>query len=797
MQKNLLRRLGLGLGLSFGAAGASLAAALRRPLPRMQGSLRLAGLGARATVLRDRWGIPHIYAEGLGDLFLAQGYVHAQDRLWQLELHRRTGHGRLAELFGPIAVDADRYLRTLGFSHVARRELALLDEHARLALESYAHGINLFVEQQRGRLPLEFTLLRAEPEPWQPLDSLVWAKVMSLNLCNNWSLEILRARIVAAVGAERADQLEPHYPDEHPLTVPAGASYSPSIGAGTLELAEQAERFGGGSPDTPQGSNAWAVAGTRSTSGKPLLASDPHLGLQLPPLWYEIHLDAPGYRVIGASLPATPGVVIGHNERIAWGVTNGMVDTQDLYLEQVHPDDPTRYRVGDGWEQAELLREEIRVRGKPQPLVEEVHRTRHGPVVSRLDAGAAQPLALRWAALEPGRLVEAVFKLNCAQDWAGFRAALQAWDSPPQNFVYADVEGHIGYALAGRVPLRAPGHDGRLPVPGWEDSYEWRGFVPAHELPYSLDPEEGLIVSANNRIVDRRCGHELHGEWYSGYRARRVGSLLKATPRHDTQSFGAIQMDLLSLPGLELARLVARLTPADPVARRARDLLARWDGVLDAARPEGAIYAATRYHLLRRAFAEVEPDLATIVGLGPFAALPANHLLTRALPQVLQQAAGQNGAAPSTLLADAFAQAIAELRSRYGDDVVRWVYGRGHRIAIRHPLGMLPALGKLLNRGPISVGGDIDTVCMGHIPRDSAHGAVLVAPSYRLICDTSDWDASSSLLPGGQSGHPGSRRYGDQIGQWRRGERHPLLWNRAQVEAAAEARLVLEPVGGH
>src|SRR5262245_37538772 len=380
------KRIGTTAGLLFGAAaglaGVGVMAALRRPLPRTSGTLVLPELKAPVQVLRDRWGVPHIYARGNADLFMAQGYVHAQDRLWQMEFNRRTGHGQLAEIFGPVALDSDRFLRVMGFSRVARREAELLAGETRVAVEAYVRGVNAYIATHARRLPVEVTLLRLRPRPWEPADVLVWGKIMAHTLCENWTDEILRARIVATVGAERAAALEPSYLGDHPLIVPPGVTYQPDIGADALHGATAVAHFvsqGGG-----QGSNNWVVGGGRSASGMPLLANDPHLALRTPSLWYEVHLNGGDYHVIGASLPGSPGIIIGHNERIAWGVTNGMNDVQDLYIERFDPADPTRYEFKGQWQRAEVVREEIGIRGRSQPHVEEVRITRHGPIISPL-----------------------------------------------------------------------------------------------------------------------------------------------------------------------------------------------------------------------------------------------------------------------------------------------------------------------------------------------------------------------------------------------------------------------------
>jgi len=799
-------RLGRAIGISVGAiaalAGVGALVALRRPLPRTNGRIKLPGLRARVEVRRDRWGIPHIYAEHNEDLFCALGYVHAQDRLWQMEMHRRIGHGRLAEIFGPVAIDSDRFIRTLGFSRIARREATLLDDETATLMTAYLRGVNALIEHTGNRLPLEFTLLGIQPQPWELTDLLVWPKMMSLTLAANWMQELLQAQIVATVGIERASALLPRYPEDGPLTIPAGAHYTPDMGAAALQLASEAAFFTG-ETETPQGSNAWVVAGKRTTSGRPLLANDPHLNLSLPNLWYQVHLEGGDFHVAGATIPATCGVIIGHNQRIAWGVTNARTDNQDLFIERFDPADPLRYRWRDEWLTAELVQETITVKGQAEPVVIDVRITRHGPIIDPV-AGALRgetpasgeesiALALQWTALEPSALTRAVLRLNRARNWEEFRAALTDWDTPPQNFIYADIDGHIGYCLAGRLPVRRRS-DGMLPVPGWNGEYEWEGMIPFAELPSQLDPPNGAIVTANHRITaeDRPTSAPIHGSWLNPYRAQRIQDLLAATKQHDARSFARIQNDVLSLPGKALVEQVARLNLEPGMEQRVRDLFVTWDGQLRAESVGGAIYEGLRYHLLRIVYQELADLFRVPAALGTFSVLPANIYLERALPMILTRMATQpldqpdewlgNGRTWGGVLRAALARTAAELRERLGPDPTRWQYGRIHSLTLRHPLGSVPALTPLFNRGPWPMGGDIDTVNHCYIPRDTAGMQIYNAPSVRFILDLNDWDASRAILPAGQSGHPASPHYADMTAAWRAGAYHPLLWTRPAVE---------------
>lgn len=812
------RTVGVAAGVMAGITGFGLTAALRRPLPRMRGTLPLPGLAAQVEVRRDRWGVPHIYAAGNTDLFAALGYVHAQDRLWQMELNRRTGHGRLAEIFGSIALSSDTFIRTLGFSRIAAREVDLLNDQTRTMMSAYVDGVNAFLTAHTSRLPLEFTVLGLTPRPWELADMLVWSKIMALNLSANWTSELLHARIVAAVGAERAAMIAPRYPSDAPFSIPLGVAYDPEIGATALRMRAEAAPFTGESGG-PQGSNAWVVNGSRTLSGRPLLANDPHLGLALPGIWYLAHLEGGDYHVTGGTFPGTCGVVIGHNRHIAWGVTNGMTDNQDLFIERFDPNDPLRYQWQGGWERAEVFHEPIVVKGHANPTMVTVRVTRHGPVIDPVAEPVAGPLArpldvaetyrealaLRWTALDPSpTMLQAVLGLNRASNWAEFRTALADWQVPPQNFVYADTQGNIGYALSGRMPLRRQG-DGQLPVPGWDGSHEWYDFIPPDAMPSAYNPPNGMAVTANNQVTapDYPFYDLLKGEWLNPYRAERISQLIVAEERHDQRSFARIQHDVRSLPGLALARLVADLPLEDPTEQKARDLLVAWDGDLHPGSAAGAIYAELRYHFLHIVYAELGSLMLAPAGQGVFATTPANLYLERALPMLLDRIA--TAPRPShtdpwlgaertwdDLLRTALARTVTELRKR-GNDPARWSYGQGHRLMLRHALGSVAALSPIFNRGPWPTGGDIDTVNQAYTPRTSPAGPVYIAPSYRQIIDVGHWDSSRVVLPSGQSGHPASRHYHDMAEAWRTGGYCPMLWSRKAVEEHTTSVLLLEP----
>ncbi|HUS17360.1 MAG TPA: penicillin acylase family protein, partial [Chloroflexia bacterium] len=595
---------------ALAAAGAGLYRRLQRSLPPLEGTL-FCPVAAPVRVVRDSWGIPHIDAQSAADLFTALGYVQAQDRLWQMDVQRRVGAGRLSELFGPVTLANDLLLRRFSIRQAAEADAASLDSETAAVVTAYAAGVNAYLDWARRHraLPAECAILAYEPEPWTPTDCFIWTKVMAWGLGGNWESELVRARLVNHLGAARAAALEPAYPAGQPLTAEPGVAFSglDDLFAGLLDEYEnlvETTGLGGLLQGALPASNNWVVSPARSATGAALLANDPHLPLFMPPVWHLVHLRGGGYDVIGASFPGSPGVVVGHNADIAWGMTNAMVDAQDLYVEQLHPTDPTQVLFDGRWEQAEVRTERIRVRGRPRPVVETVVTTRHGPIINAawdpahgkwLHAGArllnlphlprlrpvAPPtpagaprmaVALRWVALTPAPNLRAVLDLNRAHDWPSFLAAVRQWESPALNMVYADRAGNIGYHLLGRIPLRARGQ-GVLPMPGWTGEHEWQGSIPFDDLPQSYNPPAGYLVTANNRIAGPDYAHFLGREWATGYRARRIADLLETTPRHTLDSFAAIQNDVYTIPGAALARcLTERLAgrPGPPGRRGAR-----------------------------------------------------------------------------------------------------------------------------------------------------------------------------------------------------------------------------------
>jgi penicillin G amidase len=796
----------------------------RRLLPQVAGEIQLAGIEQLVTVVRDRWGVPHIFAKSARDLFFAQGFVHAQDRLWQMELRRRISSGRLAEVFGPGALRRDVFARILGFQRGLDQEWESYDEETRATVSAYAAGVNAFIAGNRDRLPLEFQLAGFEPEAWTHLDVLT--RAVAYNQGGIWPRKILRARLLARLGAERARQLMPTDPDV-PIEVPAGTDYG-WLGADVVadhldslgypfeeDLRRRGLDLAPGAPwmgplpqtagDSAVGSNNWAVDGFKALGGKPLLASDPHLGIAHPSHWYEMHLVGPTYderrfyNVIGCSTPGQPGIVIGHNARIAWGLTNASADIQDVYVEEFDRKDPLRYLTPDGWARAVTIEETFNVRGMSEPEQRTIRVTRHGPVIHASPDGRFG-LALRWTAYQPGSVFLDVLRVNRSANWGEFSDALRRWAAPPMNFLYADVDGNIGHIAAGFYPIRRRGV-GLLPVPGWTNDYEWDGFAPFEHYPQTLNSPSHFVATANERTTSASSPHPVSHEWDAGFRAARIKSRLHEQRRWSLGDMAELQSDVTSLPARTIVPFVLGVVhgDSDRSSSIAADLLRDWDCVLDADSPAAAVYEA----VLHRWFANVfRPRLGDLfpyyVDQSGAVLLAAISMLEHPDPFWLAPAAGDRHAGGADMRDDVLrrcvVEAIAELRKRLGDDPRQWRWGQLHTVYFAHGAARTPALKRLLNVGPFEMPGD------GFTPNNTgqnfrfSYRQVAVA-SYRQLIDLGNFDASLSIHTIGQSGQPESPHYADFAPLWCRGEYHPMLFSRAAVENAAEATLLLQPQG--
>ena len=751
----------------------------------VDGEVSLEGLHEPVTVRRDAWGVPYVEAASLEDLWFAHGVVTAGERLFQIELTLRAANGRLSELFGDRTLDDDRLARTVGFHRAGARIAAGWDERSRAMHARFRAGVRAWAEAMPAA-PLEYTLLDAQP--WVPDDEAVWASAFVLlawGLSGNWDTELLRAWIAGVAGDDLVSRLLPPAPADTPEVVPGALAGS---------LFDATPRAKG------QGSNAWVVAGSRTASGAPLLANDPHLLAVQPGIWLECHLSAPGYRARGVALTFSPGVLLGCTDHHAWGVTNVSGDVQDLFVERLDEGRSGVEREAAS-EPLTVHREEIVVRGEDEPRVLSVGETRHGPLLDTFVSGLLHPshvrmplepaYALSWVGLEHGIRPSLVLDVAQAESFSPFReAALDGLACPGQNVVYADVEGTIGYACTGRYPVRASG-DGTVPVPGWTDDHEWVGWVPSEELPWGIDPGRGFFVSANHRMHDEGYPHLIGHDFHTPWRARRIAQVLASGERHDVAGMAALQVDVVSLSAREnVALLLERVGAGDEAADRlgALALLASWDGAMGVDSTATAIYQTWCGHIARL-------WLVPLLGEEVFGRFHAwrEPFQCGALAGLLR-----DRVLDADLLGEALDVALAELRERLGADAAGWRWGDLHRVALAHPLAAIPGFEELFVALEAGVGGDDQTVMQtGVDARDGGFPAAVI-PSWRAVYDLGDLDRSVGVLPAGNSGNPASAHWNDQAPLWVAGETHPLPFTPAAVEGAsvAVARLVPGTISG-
>ena len=803
----MFRLVGLVLVLAVIAVGAGYLW-LRQTVPSWEGRYAAEAVSAPVTIVRDRDGVPHITGESDADVFFALGFAHAQDRLWQMELSRRAGQGRLSEIFGERTVAADIYLRTLDLYGHATRSIAFLEPETRRILDAYAAGVNAWIERPTGlfepRLPPEFILLRHAPEPWTPADSLVIVKAMAIGLSKNVSSELLRYALATRFTPGEVEELVPPYPGDEPFALPDLADLYPLPREVDVSALPDLSRFEGAS-------NNWVVSGARSVTGKPLLANDPHLGLTAPALWYLAHLtfpggeDGPAGEAIGASLAGTPLIVLGRTDRVAWGFTNHGADVQDLFVEKVNPADPSQYLTPDGWRAFETDTVRISVRGGEDRLIER-KRTRHGPVVPILDPDIARlapeghVFALAWTALDDDdRSMEAGLEAMRARNASGFVAAMAKFRAPPQNVVYADVEGAIGLVSTGLVPRRDPANAvrGRAPVPGWEAVYDWQGMIAPSAMPQAVNPPSGAIATANEKIVSPSFGAFLGHDWEAPWRAERLHALLNGRPIHSLEAFQSYQMDDLSLAMAHIVPLMidaaAAGQPGDP---RVADALARlraWDGRMSAQAAEPLIAMAWLREAMSAVFAD---DLGSLSGLYQGPRVDALSLVLRdgAVRPWCDEAGTAVAETCADVLRSALARALDTLGETYGADPARWQWGVAHPAFSEHrPLGLVPYVGRFFNISVPSPGGPF-TLNRGDLRFGSERPFANVhAASYRSVFDLADLDRSLHMQTSGQSGNPFSPHYDDLAARWAAGEYLPMTTDPAVYRPGALGVTVIAP----
>lgn len=741
---------------------------LYNSLPKTKGKVSLKGLKAEVEIIRDSWGVPHIYGQNEKDLFFACGYVHAQDRMWQMELTRRAGFGRLSEIFGERTLERDKYLRALGLEEAVQKDFDNLTPEMKDLLLAYSRGINSWMDSRKFDWPPEFLILGYRPYPWDMKDSLVIKEMMALLLSVDYQSELGRAKLIKKFGPEKALQIL-----EEGVELP---SYD--MKEGTLPEWLESQNF--------RGSNGWVLSGQRTESGKPLLANDPHLEISLPSIWYEIHLHCPSLNVIGVSFPGIPIIAIGHNDSIAWGVTSSFADVQDLCIEKLNSSQDM-YLDSEGWKPILKKEEKIRVKGRKEAEILEVLWTEQGPIISPHIVSSATPFSLRWTNYKGGRAAESFYLLNKAQTWHEFVKAMVLFDSPSQNFIYADKEGNIGYYLNGKIPRRSK-EAALFPFPGWMEEGKWQGFLEKDEKPTLYNPPEGFIVNANNKIVPDGYPHYVSSNWLVSFRAARIKELLLQRDKHSVESLKEIQNDVFTKEGELLLPYIMEMNVSGGNIEKAQEILRNWDSRVSSGK------AAALYKIFMDIFQEevfrddLGEDFESYKTLFKDRQAGLFRIIAEPLSPWFDKKETQAVETRGDIIKMSLEKAYDWLQKRYGSPD-SWDWMRINPIRFRHSLGEVPLL-KFFNRGPFFMKGDEHTVRVFFLTEAKQYWGA----SYRQVIDLSDFRNSVCVLTSGESGHFLSKYYDDQIPLWLEGQYHSMLFYPDDIKANASETLTLRPL---
>jgi penicillin G amidase len=737
---------------------------VERSIPKTSGTNVLRTLTRDVEVIRDKQGVPHISAANEKDLFIAQGYVQAQDRLFQMDLSRRQASGRLSEVIGGNTVERDKFFRTLGLRRAAEVSYTAYPDETKQILEWYAEGVNAFMDEMKedGSVPVEFMLLGYKPEKWTPIDSLTIGKYMAFDLGGHWQGQAFRYWALKNLREEKAFDLFPSYPED-------ATEILSSIGNLTIDIEDS---FAAAViPPEFNGSNNWVVSGEKTANGKPLLADDPHLSLGTPSIWYQMHLKAPELNVSGVIFAGIPGIILGHNEEIAWGVTNTGPDVQDLYIEQRHGQDPSLFKYNDNWEKATIIEEPIRVKGE-EVIPYEVVITRHGPIISEFanQADDRQALSLRWTALDPSLELQAILNINKAGNWLEFETALEDFHTPTQNFVFAAKDGTIAYKANGKIPIRKKG-DGLLPVPGWDPEYEWEGFIPFGELPSVVNPEKGFAATANNKVIDDSYPYHISHHWAQPYRYMRISQYLEENDDLTIEDMKKLQMDQVNLQASEFVPLfIEALKDKELTSEedQAIKLFQRWEYKDDKSEAAPLLFHFWMNTLSEEMFKnKIPPDM---MKLFESRQMIVDEMLRKArrgeVSSWFDPFGGYEGYLQITLN-----KALEDLQAAYGPDMNEWQWGDYHKVYFEHPISSVsPILERFFNRkDPVSVGGSRVTVQAASYNKEGLvnHGA-----SWRFVIDVANLYEGYHIVGPGQAGHFKSKWYDDQIDAWVQGDYH-------------------------
>jgi penicillin G amidase len=772
-----------------------------KSFPKASGSETARGLQSQVQIYRDNYGIPHIYASSDHDGYFTVGYIHAQERLWQMELIRRAGMGRLSEILGEPALPADEMFRTLGLWRTASRNAGLLDPQVRSALQAYADGVNAFIDSHRGKLPIEFDMLGFEPGPWTIEHSLVISRLMAWELnFSRWN-DILMGVLVQKFGEDKARELFPNWPAGAPLILPKETKGKKAISPPTqLMRADMSYRKLMGIRDISSGSNAWVIGGEKTMSGKPIVANDPHLMLMAPGRWYELHLHTPDVDVAGPSIAGIPFIVIGRNERIAWGVTNAMLDDADYYVEDVDSVQyPTKYRFDNAWRPLTQYVDTIVVKDSP-PVLYTSYWTHHGPIVNRMEPDARlspQLISMRWTGNDPSDEATTFYLINRARNWAEFRDALKTFGSPAQNFVYGDVDGHIGYATGGRISIR-PMKMAIVPISDGSDQGEWKGYVPFDKMPQRLDPLEGYIATANNKIVDESYTYYISNNWEPPWRAMRINEVLKSQEKFSVEDVQHLQLDLVSLQARELVPVILKAFDSVEVrnqdVRTALTYFRTWNFEMTKNDVATTLFEDFFLRTIHNTFDDEFGN--QLIGLyDTLASVPVTvmtELLQKDSSSWFDNVTTPQIESKNDIIRKSMDDAVNDLKGLLGGELKEWQWGRLHKIEFRHIFGSVGILRSIFDVGPFAVGGSHSTIWKGDYSLNMPY-ANTVGPSTRQVFDLSDRNNTRAVTPPGESGHVLSSHYGDQVQLWLDGEYRRMPMQREVIEQTCKDILTLNP----
>lgn len=782
--KKSLIIIGISIVVIVAAAAGTGYFLLQKSMPQVNGTLPLDGLTSKVDVYRDNNGVPHINAESMKDLFMAQGFVTAQDRLFQMDLSRRQASGMLSEVIGEKTLQRDRFFRTLGLRRAAEASYGEYSSETKQYLQWYADGVNAYITKAKEdhTLPVEFLLAGYKPEPWTPVDSLVIGKYMAFDLGGHWEGQAFRYYLMDKFQKDKALDLFPGYPADAPSIIEdlkeSGIDFEKSFADAVV-------------PNFENGSNNWVVSGSKTKSGKPMLANDPHLQLGTPAIWYQTHLRAPDYEVSGVIFAGIPGIIVGHNKKIAWGVTNVGPDVQDLYVEKRNPKNPHEFQYLANWEKADIINEVIKVKDKPD-VDHEVVITRHGPIISEFahDDKPGTALALKWTALQPSKELEAVIQMNRSKNWEQFEKALQSFHTPAQNFVFASTDGTIAYKANGLIPIRKQDYTS-LPVPGWTDEYEWIGYIPWNKLPETVNPEKGFIATANNKVTSDSYPYHISDTFAQPYRQKRIAEVLQGDQTLTVEDMQTLQFDQVNKQAEEMLPILLEQVTNEPLNDKEKEvvsILRKWNkkDSKDSAAP-------LIFHMWMESFSnhlfkdEISEDMMKMFD-------GREQVVDELIRSAYAGSPGpwikQHGGLEKTVQ-QSFSIMLKELSEKYGEDISKWKWGTFHSLTFEHPLSAIKPLNLLFNPDTEAMGGSRVTV--GVAGWNRVTGNVTHGGAWRMVIDMADTSKAYHVVGPGQSGHVLSPWYKDQTKDWATGRYH--VTQLAVKDYEESEHLVLQPSG--